>query len=48
MTFGDGRIKVEKDKPVMLPISYDAAASDVYNHTLLITDFSNLPILALT
>jgi hypothetical protein len=47
MALGDGRIKVEKDKPVMLPLTYDAAASDTFNHTLLAMDFSYLPLAAL-
>jgi hypothetical protein len=47
MALGDGRIKVEKDKPVMLPLTYDAAASDAFNHTLLAMDFSYLPLTAL-
>lgn len=47
MALGDGRIKVEKDKPVMLPLTYDAAASDTFNHTLLAVDFSYLPVASL-
>ena len=47
MALGDSRLKVEKDKPIMLPLTYDAAASDAFNHTLLVMDFSYLPIAAL-
>lgn len=47
MGLGDGRLKVEKDKPIMLPVSYDAAAHGSLNHTLLVMDFSYLPTLAL-
>ncbi|QXN72406.1 tail tube protein [Rhodobacter phage RcSimone-Hastad] len=47
MALGDGRLKVEKDKPIMLPVSYDAAAHGTLDHTLLVMDFGYLPILAL-
>lgn len=47
MALGDSRLKVEKDKPIMLPLTYDAAASDTFNHTLLVMDFSYLPLVAL-
>ena len=47
MALGDSRLKVEKDKPIMLPVSYDAAAHGTLDHTLLVMDFSYLPVLAL-
>lgn len=47
MALGDARLKVEKDKPIMLPVNYDAAAHDTLNHTLLVMDFSYLPVAAL-
>ncbi len=43
ITLGDGRLKVEKDKPVKLPLSMDAAAHGVLNHTLLVVNFPYLP-----
>ncbi len=47
LALGDGRVKVEKDKPIMLPVSYDAAAHGTLDHTLLVMDYSYLPVLAL-
>lgn len=47
LALGDGRLKVEKDKPIMLPVSYDAAAHGTLDHTLLVMDFSYLPLAAL-
>ena len=47
LALGDGRLKVEKDKPIMLPLSYDAAAHGTLDHTMLITDFTYLPVAAL-
>lgn len=47
MALGDGRLKVEKDKPIMLPVSYDAAAHGTLDHTLLVMDFGYLPLAAL-
>jgi hypothetical protein len=44
---GDGRVKVEKDKPVKLPLSMDAAAHPTLNHTLLVCNFPYLPAGAL-
>lgn len=48
MALSDGRLKVEKDKPIILPLSFDAAANDTYNHTMLMMDFTYLPVLSLT
>lgn len=47
LALGDARLKVEKDKPIMLPVNYDAAAHDTFNHTMLIVDFTYLPVAAL-
>lgn len=47
LALGDARLKVEKDKPIMLPVNYDAAAHDTFNHTLMIVDFTYLPVAAL-
>lgn len=47
MALGDGRLKVEKDKPIMIPLSYDAAAHPTLDHTMMVIDFSYLPVAAL-
>lgn len=47
LALGDGRLKVEKDKPIMLPLSYDAAAHGTLDHTMMVMDFSYLPVAAL-
>lgn len=47
MMLGDGRLKVEKDKPVKLPVNIDAAGHATLNHTLLVMRFVFLPQLAL-
>lgn len=47
LALGDGRLKVEKDKPIMIPLSYDAAAHSVLDHTMMLQDFSYLPLVAL-
>lgn len=44
---GDGRLKVEKDKKVKLPLNLEASASDTYNHSLMAVHFPYLPQLAL-
>lgn len=44
---GDGRLKVEKDKKVKLPLNLEASASDTYNHSLLAVHFPYLPQLAM-
>lgn len=44
---GDGKLKVEKDKKVKLPVNLEAVASAAFNHTLLAVHFPYLPQLAL-
>lgn len=44
---GDGRLKVEKDKKVKLPLNLEASASDTYNHSLMVVHYPYLPQLAL-
>lgn len=45
VSLGDGRLSVEKDKPITLPLSADAAMG-ANGHTLLLNEFSYLPNLA--
>lgn len=47
LMLGDGRVKVEKDKPITLPVSIDAAGHSRLNHTLLVMHYPFLPQLAL-
>lgn len=47
LSLGDGRLKAEKDKPLMLPVTVDASAHDTYNHTLMLVNFPYLPVAAL-
>lgn len=47
LMLGDGRLKVEKDKPIKLPVNIDAAGHETLNHTLLAMRFAFLPQLAL-
>jgi hypothetical protein len=47
LALGDGRLKVEKDKPIMIPLSYDAAAHGTLDHTMMVVDFTYLPVAAL-
>lgn len=44
---GDGRARVEKDRPIRLPVSYDAVAHETLDHTLSATFYPYLPQLAL-
>jgi len=44
---GDGRARVEKDRPIRLPVSYDAVAHETLDHTLSATYYPFLPQLAL-
>lgn len=44
---GDGKLKIEKDKKVKLPLGLEATADATYNHTLLLVYFPYLPQLAL-
>jgi hypothetical protein len=43
VALGDGRLNVEKDSPITIPLTADAAAHPTYNHTLLIDRFDYLP-----
>jgi hypothetical protein len=43
ITLGDARLKVEKDKPIILPLSLDAAAHETLDHTLLVVYYTYLP-----
>jgi len=45
IALGDGRLNVEKDQPIKLPLSTNAAES-AYGYTLLFTAFPYLPTLA--
>lgn len=46
VALGDGRLNIEKDKPITLPLSLDAAAHGTFDHTLLVTQFVYLPTAA--
>lgn len=46
LALGDARAKVELNKPILLPLTLDAAPDRVFNHTLLMTVFDYLPDLA--
>lgn len=46
MTLGDGRLNVEQDQPITLPLAMPAAADRVFNHTLLMQFFDYLPVAA--
>jgi hypothetical protein len=43
IALGDGRLNVEKDAPITLPLELGAAADGVFNHTLLAVFFDYLP-----
>lgn len=43
ITLGDARLKVEKDKPIILPLSLEAAAHETLDHTLLAVFYPYLP-----
>jgi hypothetical protein len=45
LTLGDGRLTVEKDKPIMIPLNIMGAES-VFGHTMLYQNFPYLPNLA--
>lgn len=45
ISLGDGRLKVEQDKPITLPLSTEAAES-TFGYTLLMNEFPYLPSLA--
>jgi hypothetical protein len=46
LALGDARAKVELNKPILLPLTMDAAPDRVFDHTLLMTVFDYLPDLA--
>lgn len=50
ITLGEGRLNVEQDQPIMLPLSMEAATAEElgtgFDHTLLFTFFGYLPNLA--
>jgi hypothetical protein len=43
ITLGDGRLDVEQDSPITLPLDLPAAADREFDHTLLMTFFDFLP-----
>jgi hypothetical protein len=46
VALGNGRLQVEKDNPIKIPLTPEAAAHQTLNHTLLICNFCYLPSLA--
>lgn len=46
IALGDGRLKVEQDKPIMLNLEMPAAADEVFDHTLLMVFYDYLPTAA--
>lgn len=46
ITLGDGRLSVEQDEPITLPLDIPAGADRVFNHTLLMVFFDHLPNIA--
>jgi hypothetical protein len=46
IALGDGRLKVEQDKPIMLNLEMPAAADEVFDHTALMVFFDYLPTAA--
>lgn len=46
IALGDARAKVELNKPILLPLTMDAAPDRVFDHTLLFTVWDYLPALA--
>lgn len=43
LALGDGRLNVEQDQPITLPLDIPAAADRVFNHTLLMVFYDFLP-----
>lgn len=48
VSLGDGRLNVEKDAPITIPLSMDGAEHPVFRHTMLAGSFSYLPSVATT
>lgn len=46
IALGDGRLKVEQDKPIMLNLEMPAAADEAFDHTLLMVFYDYLPTAA--
>ncbi len=46
VTLGDGRLNVELDQPITLPLSLDAAESTDFNHTMMTVHYDYLPTVA--
>lgn len=46
IALGDGRPKVEQDKPITVPLTFPAAADRNFNHTLLMDFYDYLPDVA--
>jgi hypothetical protein len=46
IALGDGRLNVEQDAPITLPLDLPAAADRVFNHTLLMSYYDHLPDIA--
>ncbi len=43
VTLGDARLNVEQDAPITLPLTLDAGADTVFDHTMLLNNFVYLP-----
>ena len=43
IALGDGRLNVEQDAPITLPLDMPAAADRVFNHTLILSYYDHLP-----
>jgi len=46
LALGDGRANVEQDEPITLPLTVDAGADRLFDHTLLMVFYDHLPDLA--
>jgi hypothetical protein len=46
LSLSNGRLQVEKDQPIKIPLATEAAEHPVLHHTLLVTNFEYLPDLA--
>jgi hypothetical protein len=47
LTLGNGRLQVEKDQPIKIPLSFNAAQHGTLNTSLLVNVFDYLPTLAM-